>query len=40
LPPFLTDGAPTALVGLIGQKQYKRCASDIYYFTQVKVLSH
>ncbi|XP_068462162.1 uncharacterized protein [Phaseolus vulgaris] len=40
LKKFLFDGAPTALVGLIGQKQYKRCASDIYYFTQVKVLSH
>ncbi|KAK4284652.1 hypothetical protein QN277_001453 [Acacia crassicarpa] len=31
---LIFDGAPTALVGLIGQKQYRRCASDIYYFTQ------
>ncbi|XP_017426070.1 uncharacterized protein LOC108334679 isoform X1 [Vigna angularis] len=31
------DGAPAALVGLIGQKQYKRCASDIYYFTQSSI---
>ncbi|KAL5788433.1 hypothetical protein ACOSP7_005382 [Xanthoceras sorbifolium] len=31
---MLFDGAPTALVSLIGQKQYKRCAKDIYYFTQ------
>ncbi|GMY05922.1 sorting nexin-16 [Fagus crenata] len=31
---MLFDGAPTALVSLIGQKQYRRCARDIYYFTQ------
>ncbi|ESW25149.1 hypothetical protein PHAVU_003G011400 [Phaseolus vulgaris] len=37
LKKFLFDGAPTALVGLIGQKQYKRCASDIYYFTQSSI---
>ncbi|CAN0927772.1 Sorting nexin-16 [Linum grandiflorum] len=30
----LFDGVPTALVSLIGQKQYKRCARDIFYFTQ------
>ncbi|KAL2347860.1 hypothetical protein Fmac_001860 [Flemingia macrophylla] len=34
---LLFDGAPAALVGLIGQKQYKRCASDIYYFTQSSI---
>ncbi|XP_015574610.2 uncharacterized protein LOC8275559 [Ricinus communis] len=31
---MLFDGAPTALVSLIGNKQYKRCARDIFYFTQ------
>ncbi|GLT39989.1 hypothetical protein SLA2020_141520 [Shorea laevis] len=31
---MLFDGAPTALVSLIGNKQYKRCARDIYHFTQ------
>ncbi|CAN1307244.1 Sorting nexin-16 [Linum perenne] len=30
----LFDGVPTALVSLIGAKQYRRCARDIYYFTQ------
>ena len=38
--PFLPDGAPTTLVSLIGHKQYRRCARDIYYFSQVKSLSH
>lgn len=32
---FNEGGAPTALVSLIGHKQYKRCARDIYYFLQV-----
>lgn len=36
---FLSDGAPTTLVSLIGHKQYRRCARDIYYFTQVEFLS-
>ncbi|KAG7022432.1 Sorting nexin-16 [Cucurbita argyrosperma subsp. argyrosperma] len=31
---MLLGGAPTPLVSLIGHKQYKRCAKDIYYFTQ------
>ncbi|KAJ9152921.1 hypothetical protein P3X46_026428 [Hevea brasiliensis] len=31
---MLFDGAPAALVSLIGAKQYKRCARDIFYFTQ------
>ncbi|XP_021598291.1 uncharacterized protein LOC110604440 isoform X3 [Manihot esculenta] len=31
---ILFDGAPAALVSLIGNKQYKRCARDIFYFTQ------
>ncbi|XP_010548043.1 PREDICTED: uncharacterized protein LOC104819594 isoform X2 [Tarenaya hassleriana] len=34
---FLFDGAPTALVGLVGPKQYRRCARDIFYFTQSSV---
>ncbi|XVF01184.1 hypothetical protein REPUB_Repub04eG0066600 [Reevesia pubescens] len=31
---MLFDGAPATLVSLIGYKQYRRCARDIYYFTQ------
>ncbi|XP_031392503.1 uncharacterized protein LOC116204515 [Punica granatum] len=31
---MLFDGAPTALVSLVGPKQYRRCARDIYYFSQ------
>ncbi|CAA2940964.1 uncharacterized protein LOC111388366 isoform X1 [Olea europaea subsp. europaea] len=31
---ILFDGAPTALVSLIGHKQYRRCARDIYNFLQ------
>jgi len=40
--PFflLLDGAPAPLVSLIGQKQYKRCARDIYFFLQVTSISH
>ncbi|KAG8364285.1 hypothetical protein BUALT_Bualt19G0112500 [Buddleja alternifolia] len=34
---FIFDGAPTALVSLIGYKQYRRCARDIYYFLQSEV---
>ncbi|KAG6651830.1 uncharacterized protein LOC122313242 isoform X1 [Carya illinoinensis] len=34
---MLFDGAPTALVSLIGPKQYRRCARDIYYFTQSSI---
>lgn len=34
---LLLDGAPTALVSLIGHKQYRRCAKDIYYFLQSTV---
>ncbi|XP_041990188.1 uncharacterized protein LOC121741488 isoform X1 [Salvia splendens] len=33
---IIFDGAPAALVSLIGHKQYKRCARDIYYFLQVR----
>ncbi|XP_073013591.1 uncharacterized protein [Typha latifolia] len=32
---MLLDGAPTALVSLIGHNQYRRCARDIYYFLQL-----
>ncbi|KAM7474944.1 hypothetical protein LguiB_022187 [Lonicera macranthoides] len=31
---MIFNGAPTALVGFIGKKQYKRCAKDLYYFLQ------
>ncbi|XP_010467336.1 PREDICTED: uncharacterized protein LOC104747406 isoform X1 [Camelina sativa] len=34
---FLFHGAPTALVSLVGHKQYRRCARDIFYFTQSNV---
>lgn len=34
-PSLLADGAPTTLVSLIGHKQYRRCARDLYYFLQV-----
>ncbi|XP_061376324.1 uncharacterized protein LOC133318351 [Gastrolobium bilobum] len=37
LKKLLFDGAPATLVSLIGQKQYRRCASDIYYFSQSSV---
>ncbi|KAK4804172.1 hypothetical protein SAY86_003989 [Trapa natans] len=35
LKKLLFDGAPAALVSLVGHKQYRRCARDIYYFSQV-----
>ncbi|KAL9675555.1 hypothetical protein QQ045_003757 [Rhodiola kirilowii] len=34
---LLFDGAPSALVSLIGPKQYKRCAKDLYYFSQSRI---
>ncbi|XP_076956293.1 uncharacterized protein LOC143631409 [Bidens hawaiensis] len=34
---MILDGAPTTLVSLIGQKQYKQSAIDIYYFSQSAV---
>ncbi|KAL3814188.1 hypothetical protein ACJIZ3_015456 [Penstemon smallii] len=34
---MIFNGAPTALVSLIGHKQYRRCARDIYYFLQSTV---
>ncbi|KAK7400850.1 hypothetical protein VNO78_12158 [Psophocarpus tetragonolobus] len=32
--PRNLNGAPTTLVSLIGHKQYRCCARDIYYFSQ------
>ncbi|CAA0830920.1 Unknown protein [Striga hermonthica] len=34
---MIFNGAPAPLVSLIGHKQYKRCARDIYYFLQSTV---
>ncbi|WOG82368.1 hypothetical protein DCAR_0101532 [Daucus carota subsp. sativus] len=34
---ILFNGAPAALVGLIGHNQYKRCAQDIYFFLQSSI---
>ncbi|XP_019054085.1 PREDICTED: uncharacterized protein LOC104602073 isoform X7 [Nelumbo nucifera] len=34
---MILDGAPTALVSLIGHKQYRCCAKDIYYFLQASL---
>eukprot|EP01018_Ginkgo_biloba_P001368 Gb_37388 [translate_table: standard] len=33
----LLGGAPSTLVNLIGGKQYRRCAKDIYFFLQSTV---
>ncbi|KAL2537407.1 Phox-associated domain [Forsythia ovata] len=34
---IIFNGVPTTLVSLIGQKQYRRCSRDIYYFLQSTV---
>ncbi|XP_028553572.1 uncharacterized protein LOC110100045 isoform X1 [Dendrobium catenatum] len=34
---MILGGAPTALVSLIGHRQYRRCAKDVYYFLQSSV---
>ncbi|KAL0365448.1 UNVERIFIED_CONTAM: hypothetical protein Sangu_0642400 [Sesamum angustifolium] len=34
---MIFNGAPTTLVSLIGHKQYRRCARDVYYFLQSTV---
>ncbi|KAK9667423.1 hypothetical protein RND81_14G255100 [Saponaria officinalis] len=34
---LIFNGAPAPLVSLVGQKQYKRCARDIYHFLQSSV---
>jgi sorting nexin-13 len=31
----LSDGTPSTLVSIIGYKQYRRSARDMYYFLQV-----
>ncbi|KAH0459884.1 hypothetical protein IEQ34_010547 [Dendrobium chrysotoxum] len=36
-PQRTRGGAPTALVSLIGHRQYRRCAKDVYYFLQSSV---
>ncbi|KAJ6852881.1 uncharacterized protein M6B38_252795 [Iris pallida] len=35
---MILGGAPTALVSLIGHRQYERCAKDVYYFLQSTIL--
>lgn len=34
---LMIDNAPAALVGLVGRKEYERCAQDIYFFLQSAV---
>lgn len=34
---LMIDNAPAALVGLVGRKEYERCARDIYFFLQSAV---
>lgn len=34
---IILEGAPAALVGIIGSKQYNHCANDIYFFLQSTV---
>lgn len=34
---LIIDNAPAALVGLVGRKEYERCARDIYFFLQSTV---
>lgn len=29
------DNAPSAIVGLVGRKEYEQCAKDLYFFLQV-----
>ncbi|KAM1430582.1 hypothetical protein ACFX2I_046626 [Malus domestica] len=31
------DNAPSAIVGLVGSKEYEKCAKDLYYFLQSSV---
>ncbi|XP_058113709.1 uncharacterized protein LOC131256706 isoform X3 [Magnolia sinica] len=31
---LMVDNAPATLVGLVGRKEYERCAKDIYFFLQ------
>ncbi|XP_049365510.1 uncharacterized protein LOC125830369 [Solanum verrucosum] len=34
---LMIDKAPAAIVGLVGHKEYKQCAKDLYYFIQSSV---
>ncbi|KAF8393368.1 hypothetical protein HHK36_021611 [Tetracentron sinense] len=34
---LMIDNAPAALVGLVGRKEYERCAKDLYFFLQSSV---
>ena len=36
---LVPDGAPAALVSLVGKRQYRKCAKDIYHFLQVYIIS-
>lgn len=32
------DNAPAAIVGLVGSREYDKCAKDLYYFLQVIIV--
>lgn len=32
---FNVDNPPSAIVGLVGRKEYEQCAKDLYFFLQV-----
>ncbi|KAM2993976.1 hypothetical protein FF2_046004 [Malus domestica] len=34
---LMIDNAPSAIVGLVGSKEYEKCAKDLYYFLQSSV---
>ncbi|XP_048443129.1 uncharacterized protein LOC103944871 isoform X2 [Pyrus x bretschneideri] len=34
---LMIDNAPAAIVGLVGSKEYEKCAKDLYYFLQSSV---
>lgn len=34
---LMIDNAPAAIVGLVGTKEYDKCAKDLYYFLQSSV---
>lgn len=34
---LMIDNAPTAIVGLVGRKEYEQCAKDLYFFIQSSV---
>ncbi|KAF7832264.1 putative Phox domain, sorting nexin [Senna tora] len=35
----LSDHAPSAIVGLVGRKEYEQCARDLYFFLQDQELT-